>query len=289
MEAGRHFGGKIPSLDLTLFRALHILRHEDRGSATRRRFDNCLLCDIWGFHIDADKRWVMMGCYVLSTCRPWSWRHCAPTTWVLYNIGITYLALVKYKPQNFSVPPFFSGKHWLTKCPAQEKRTVVSGRDVQRTFTGICVYYPNSKHMSLVWLAVVLFAVCFPCHNRAMYEYLPADVSYLVMLRICLYKSRQVCEIFFFFFSHLSSFGRKSMKGVNHFFRPEAVWHSTSRLLLPLQCVHKHAGSTLHLTSACINMTIVFSFFVSSINSFSISEYKFVIKLYFMCFYEPLN
>ena len=117
---------------------------------------------------------------------------------------------------------------------------------------------------------------------------LPEEVSYLVMLCICLYRSGQVSELFFFS-PHLSSFGRKSMKGVNHFSRPEAVWHCTSRLLLPLQCLHKHAGSSLHLTSACINIMIVFSFFVSSINSFSISEYKFVIKLYFMCFYEPLN
>ena len=243
------------------------------------------------FHSN-DKLWLMMGYYVLSTCRPWSCSYYDPPKCLLYNTGITFLALVKYKPHSSPFRFFFPGKHWLMKCHDPEKRTGLSSRDVHCTIAGIWMYYPNSKHMSLVRSALLWFCLHYSSYSiteQAREMLLPEDFSYVVMLCICLYRSRQVSELPPPPPPNLSSFGRKSMKGVNHFSRPEAVWHYTSRLSLPLQCLHKHAGSSLLSTSACTNIMIVFSFFVSSINSFSISEYKFVIKLYFMCFYEPLN
>lgn len=213
----------------------------------------CATFDVSTAMINDDWWW---NYYVLSTCRPQSWRYCDPPKCMLYNMGITCLALVKYKPQISPFRWFFSWQILAHKMPAPKKRTVMSSHDVQCTVAGIWMYYPNSIHMSLVRSALVLPALFFQARELL----LPANFSYSVMLCICLYSSRQVSEPSFFS-SHLSSFGRKSMKGVNHFSRPEAVWHSTSRLLLPLQCLHKHAGSSLHLTSACINTMIVFSFF----------------------------
>lgn len=153
-----------------------------------------------------------MGYYVRSTFRPWSWRYYDPAKCILYNTGITFLELVKYDSQSSPFRWFFPGKHWLTKCPAPEKRTGISIRDVQCTVAGIWIYYPNSKHVSLVRSALVLPALFF----KAKELLLPADFSYPVMLCICPYRWGRVSEPSLFFF-HLSSFGRKSMKGVNHF------------------------------------------------------------------------